>query len=116
VKNKHGMVRSKEFMKSHAEADTSHEKKESASEKSIEKKAEGGEHGLHHLRVYPADKDGVVEVTHHLGEQEPAHETHAFEDHEGEKLVNHILEHTGMPYGSEGGGEHYADESKTVTA
>ena len=99
MKNKFGLTRSKEVMKASAPT----EKKESSSE-------------LHHMRVYPAGEDGSVKITHHLGEQEPAHETFAFEDKEGEKLVNHILEHSGAPYGSEGGGEHYADESKTATA
>ncbi len=109
MKNKFGMKRSAEFMKANAPT---------KEEKSIEKetKGEAPSKELHHLRIYPADKDGVVEVTHHLGEQEPATETHAFEEKDGEKLVNHILEHTGMAYGSEGGGEHYADESKTATA
>lgn len=110
MKNKHGMTRSKEFMKSHAAADTSHEKNETPAEKKSETKE------LHHMRVYPADAKGVVKVTHHLGAVAAPHETHAFDEHEGEELVNHLMAHTGMPYGSEGGGEHYADEKEAVEA
>lgn len=111
MKNKHGMVRSKEFMKSHEKAaETSHEKKEPPAEKKSEEKE------LHHMRVYLADAKGVVKVTHHAGPVAAPHATHAFEEHEGEELANHILEHSGMPLGSEGGGEHYADEGEEVEA
>jgi len=113
VKNKHGMTRSKEFMKTHgAESETSHEKNETPAEKKSEEKSTE----LHHMRVHPADEHGTVKVTHHAGPVAAPHATHAFEEKEGEELVNHLMEHSGMAYGSEGGGEHYADEKEEVEA
>jgi len=109
MKNKHGMTRSKEFMKSHsAPAATSHEKNETPAEKKSET--------LHHMRVHPADAKGVVKVTHHASAEAPSHAEHTFDEHKGEELVNHLMAHAGMAYGSEGGGEHYADEKEAVEA
>ena len=111
MKNKHGMTRSKEFMKSSgAESKTSHEKNESPAEKKAETKE------LHHMRVHPADAKGVVKVTHHAGAEAASHAEHTFDEHEGEELVNHLMAHAGVPYDSEGGGEHYSDEKEEVEA
>ena len=95
MKNKHGMVRSKEFMKANAG-----------------KAAGEGEHGaLHHMRVHPANEKGEVKVTHHAGPETAPMATHHFK---GEELADHIMEHAGAAYDSEGGGEHYADEGEEV--
>lgn len=91
-RNAKGLLRSKEFMKNHAEQ---------APEKAS---------GLHHLRVYPASVEGHVKVTHHAGADAKAHASHEFGPEQHDELAAHLMEHAGMPYDSEGGGEHYADE------
>lgn len=90
IRNKHGMLRSAEVMKSQPEQ---------APE-------------LHHMRVHPANEKGVIKVTHHAGPTVPAHETHNFGPEEHDALVDHMLEHAGNAYNSEGGGDHYGAEAE----
>lgn len=109
MKNKFGMKRSKEFMKAH-------EAHESSAEKVLEKetgKEERGNPELHHIRVHMANEQGEVKVTHHAGPNTAPMATHTFK---GEELAEHIMEHSGAAYSSEGGGEHYADEKEAVEA
>lgn len=85
-KNAQGLLRSKEFMKSHPEKAPK----------------------LHHMRVTPHEKG--VKVTHHATPTAPAFATHHFSYDEHKELADHLMEHAGAPLGSEGGGEHYEDE------
>lgn len=87
-KNKHGMLRSAEFMKNNPEQAP----------------------GLHHMRVHMANADGMVKVTHHAGPDAKAHAEHMMEG--AEPLADHIVEHSGATYDSEGGGEHYGAEAE----
>lgn len=109
MKNSRGLVRSKEVMKS-ASSKADFDKQESS--KTSEKAPYAPE--LHHMKVYPANAKGVVKVTHHIGPVAAPSESHAFDEHEGEQMVSHVLQHSGMPYDSEGGGDHYADEEKAA--
>jgi hypothetical protein len=120
MKNSQGLVRSKEFMKSaSSKADFARDKGSKTSEKAPyspdpPKGAEIPE--LHHMRVHPADGKGIVKITHHAGPTAAPSETHAFDEKQGEEMTNHLMAHSGMPYDSEGGGDHYADEGEEVHA
>jgi hypothetical protein len=92
VKNKNGLHRSPEFLKAHPEQ-------------------KAGEPKLDHMRVHMADENGEVKVTHHAGPNTAPMATHHVK---GEELAEHVMEHSGAAYGSEGGGEHYADEGEEV--
>ena len=126
MKNSRGLTRSKEFMKAaSSKADFARDKSSATSAKApyAPDPPEGANTtpDLHHMKVYPATKGGSVKVTHHLatdagGPVAAPSETHVFEPHQGEEMVNHITEHSGMPYDSEGGGDHYADEGEEVEA
>jgi len=89
VKNKMGLIRSSEHMRAHPEA---------APE-------------LHHMRVHMANEKGEVKVTHHSGPNTAPMATHHLK---GDELGEHIMEHSGAGYDSEGGGEHYADEGEAT--
>jgi hypothetical protein len=66
---------------------------------------------LHHMRVHMANEKGEVKVTHHAGPAQAAFATHHVP---GEELGEHVMEHAGVAMGSEGGGEHYADEGEAT--
>lgn len=89
MKNHMGLHRSPEFLKAHPEQAPK----------------------LHHMRVHMPNEDGEVKVTHHAGPAMAAMATHHLK---GEELAEHVMEHTGQAYDSEGGGEHYADEGEEV--
>jgi hypothetical protein len=91
-RNVMGQVRTKEFMK----ANPAHAPE------------------VHHLRVTPTE-DGV-RITHHASPTSPAFATHSFGKEEGDEMVKHLMEHSGMAEDSEGGGEHYADENEATEA
>ena len=90
-RNNRGLIRSSEHMKANP----------------------GAAPALHHMRVHMADSDGAVKVTHHAS---PAAAPHAEHNLKGDELANHIMEHSGAEYGSEGGGEHYSDEGDKTSA
>lgn len=92
-KNAMGLHRSKEFMKANP----------------------GARPKVQHLRITPGEHGGA-KITHHASPSGPAFATHAFDEKQGEEMANHVLEHSGMPYDSEGGGDHYADEGQEVEA
>jgi hypothetical protein len=126
MRNAQGLVRSKEFMKaSSSKADFAKEKASTSSAKAPyapkPPKVESTTGELHHMKVFPADEDGNVKVTHHLtgkdgGPVAAPSETHAFDEKQGEEMTNHLMAHAGMPYDSEGGGDHYADEGEETHA
>lgn len=91
-RNSKGLLRSKEFMKANPKQAPT----------------------VHHLRVHHASlhPEGHVKVTHHASADAKAHATHHFEPGDHDELSAHIMEHSGMPYDSEGGGEHYGDEAE----
>jgi hypothetical protein len=88
-RNKHGMLRSKAMMAAHPEQAP----------------------GLHHMRIHPADGEGKIKVTHHAGPDAKAHATHSFDAKNADPLVEHMMEHSGAAYNSEGGGDHFGDEA-----
>ena len=114
MKNSRGLVRSKEFMKSSGGAKSKASFASQEESKTSEEAPYAPE--LHHMRVHPANSKGVVKVTHHLGEVAAPSETHAFDEKQGEEMTAHLMQHSGMPYDSEGGGDHYADEGEEVEA
>jgi hypothetical protein len=61
---------------------------------------------LDHMRIHPPDGEGMIKVTHHSGPDTRPHAVHQLDGKDA--LEDHLEQHMGPAYDSEGGGEHSA--------